>query len=72
MNTTIEINGEALAGEIKATVPNLRQNESNCLVINVGRVAVFIKAENDPPIGAHGDAPKPGQVARQWVQMEAG
>jgi hypothetical protein len=40
-------------------------------VINVGGVATVIEAENDPPIGANSDAPKPGKVARQRVQMEA-
>src|SRR5262245_60603571 len=41
-------------------------------IINVDCVTMFIEAENNPPIGADGDAPKPGQVARQRVQMEAG
>jgi hypothetical protein len=41
-------------------------------IINVSRVAMGIEAENNAPIGADGDAPKPGQVARQQVQMEAG
>src|SRR5262245_20005000 len=41
-------------------------------IINVGRVAMFIEAKDDPPVCANGDAPKPGQVARQRVQVEAG
>jgi hypothetical protein len=30
-------------------------------VINVGGVATVIEAENDPPIGANSDAPKPAR-----------
>src|SRR5438874_1518426 len=41
-------------------------------IINVSCVAMCIEAEDDSPIGANGDAPKPSQVARQRVEMEAG
>jgi hypothetical protein len=33
---------------------------------------MLIEAENNPPIGANGDASKPGKIARQRVQVEAG
>jgi len=41
-------------------------------IINVGRVAMVIEAENNAPLGANGDAPKPGKGARQRMQMETG
>ena len=39
--------------------------------INIGHV-VGIEAENDSPVGAHRDTPKPFQITSEQVQAEAG
>jgi len=38
--------------------------------INIGGVAL-LKAEDDPPVGAHGDAPVPREVAFERMEPEA-